>query len=180
MSEMNGVAFNVIIREWVLGETFMVTACMVVVFVVFVFLRARDLDYRIFSVEFYSSDWTRAAIGLITFLTGVSLRAVWVWMLLWSYERYGKTGIVEGWWPLDIVAGALTIVGGLCIIREFTPADWNKWALWRRPWVMCLILTSIFLVAANLPLYGGYRHDAPAPAPVFPIAPVIHDRTPGD
>src|SRR5579864_2096506 len=102
MEEMHRVPFNVVVREWVLGETFMVTGCMVIVFMIFVFMRARDMEYRVFSADFYNSDWTRAAIGLITFLAGVSLRAIWVWMLLWSYEKYGETKIIEGWWPIDI------------------------------------------------------------------------------
>lgn len=146
---MRDVATNVIIREWVLGETFMVTGCMVLVFMIFVVMRAKDLRYQIFTSEFYGSKWTRASIGLITFMTGVSLRAGWVWALLWSYERNGITNGVTSYWPLDIVAGALTIIGGLCVIREFTPDDWNYWPFWRRPWMLSLEVTFSFLVVVH-------------------------------
>lgn len=146
---MNHVAINIIIREWVLGVTFMLTSCMAVMFIVFLLTRAKEYNYGTLYVEFYKSEWARAAIGLTAFIAGVSMRAAWVWMLLWDYERYGKSDRITAYWPIDILAGALTIVGGLCVIREFTPSEWNKWPIWRRPWVLSALLTSAFLAIVH-------------------------------
>jgi hypothetical protein len=145
------VPMQVLVREWVLGESFVLTLCMLVIFLANIVVYARRKpEGGIWHLYWAQSDWMRAAIALTTFLAGISMRAMWVWALLWKWTHGHHVETIEKLWFIDVIAGLLTIIGGVLVVREFTPSEWSDWPLWRRPWFAALYLTIIFMVGAHI------------------------------
>lgn len=135
---------QMIVREYVLAATLILGLCMLVVFFGAVLLRVKSWGWR----NLRRNEWGRAAIGLEIFMLGVTVRAGWAWALLWNYERAGKTYLVGEYWWVDVAAGVLTIVGGLCVVREFAPREWKPLGI--SPWVLAAIATTVFVVGVHM------------------------------
>ena len=137
---------QVIVREWVLASTFPPSIVMVCIFLLVV---RREFRWRHYNEHhWYGTLKVQAAVSMATLMFGIAMRATWVWMLLWSYTHPQFAhwrGFVERFWWVDIVAGALTLIGSLCTIRVFTPYELNLAPFYRRPWIIAAILDLVFL-----------------------------------
>ena len=79
---------------------------------------------------FYSQAWVRAAIAIAAFSLGTMLRAGWVTTLLVEYTHTGHNHIADETWIIDVIAGVISVVGLLCLHREFAPDGYGvRWAL---------------------------------------------------
>lgn len=132
---------QVIVREWVLCVSLALGVCMIAVFGVNIWLRVQAGGWN---WRFYTSDWNRAVIALITFKIGVVLRIGWVWVLLREFEAGSPPATIESFWWVDVVGGLLTVVGGLCVIREFSPRGW----VW--PWRVSAVITMLWAILVHL------------------------------
>src|SRR5215472_7527430 len=106
-TDMSDQYAQVAVREWVLSLSLPLTLSMLVVMLCVVWIRLRELGI---ALKFYESEWNRAAIALIVFMTGVGLRVAWVWVLLREYLHEHKTTVIERFWWVDLVGGVLTVI----------------------------------------------------------------------
>jgi len=141
-TDMSDQYAQVAVREWVLSLSLPLTLSMLVVMLCVVWIRLRELGI---ALKFYESEWNRAAIALIVFMTGVGLRVAWVWVLLREYLHEHKTTVIERFWWVDLIGGVLTVIGGLCVIREFSPRSWGSW-----PWIGAAAVTAGWTVAVHV------------------------------
>jgi hypothetical protein len=124
-------------RELVNGTLFVLEIQMVLVFVTYI-VRGHRADTSLeAAMHWYDRPRVQAAVALAVFITGSMLRAVWVWTLMLcdsnrvschyfpiQHDSYGF--LVFSTW--------IALVGGVCVIRVFTPPEWQPW-----PWILAFI-----------------------------------------
>jgi hypothetical protein len=81
------------------------------------------------NLSWYDRAGTMAAIALMVHLLGTTIRAGWVWWLL-SCQRlhHGDCLHVTETWGVLFFATLLALMGGLCVIRIFSPPSWRPWS----------------------------------------------------
>lgn len=113
---------DLIAREIVNGTWFVLSALMVIAFGVYIMKAIKE------RAGWYDDRGTQAAIALLCFTIGGSLRSGWIWLLLSCENDNGVCSAVRDAYWIMFVASAFAIVGGVCSIRIFTPEHWRPWS----------------------------------------------------
>lgn len=89
-----------------------------------------------------------ALLGLTTFILGDTLRALWVWPLLKSFNDTGNSGTVYRWltnqWEFALISVVLACVGLVCAIRWLSPPGWGPT---NAVWSMAITIGVLVLAA---------------------------------
>lgn len=105
------IPMNLIVREWVALASAVSLTCVVAMFL-------WNLAPRLRRPGFYAKPEVRGSIALSVLLTGQALRLDWVWPLLRGFVRPGQFAAAPELWMVDIVAGVITVIGSMCVVRE--------------------------------------------------------------
>lgn len=138
------IPMHVYVREWVTVSSAFLAPWMLLIFLANIAIYVKTNGWH-----WHRSDWTDASTALATFKLGFFMRSAWVGALLWMYIHYGNSHGVEDWWSIDAIGGVFQNIGGLCVIRIFTPREWGKARFFWRPWVMATNTMAIGTCIVN-------------------------------
>jgi hypothetical protein len=87
----------------------------------------------------------KPAMAFSVLIIGASSTRAWAWLWIWQSNR----GIPTQWmdiYPVNPIGLIITVVGGLCVLRIFTPKDWS-WTVWLATLILAAFIpTVIFFV----------------------------------
>jgi hypothetical protein len=152
-----------IAHELINGTLFVLDVQMVLIFYVYVAMQIfRDRSDRRYggmtrtydedadpvpfrrNLSWYERAGTKAAIALMVHLLGTTIRAGWLWWLLSCQRQHGYSDCahVTETWGVLFFATLLALIGGLCVIRIFSPPPWRPWS-WMGAGVSALTLPVV-------------------------------------
>lgn len=139
--------FHVFVREWVLNATWPV--CLWLMITISTYLTTWK-KHR--SRPWYQDASLRAELAMLLFDTGVFLRAIWVWILLFVLDHGGTADNVDDWWVIDVLGGLLTVIGGTWKVYEIAPQNYGKRLAWATfiTTVLSVAIPHLYLGLGNI------------------------------
>ena len=134
----NGYPINLVVREWVIGASAMMTMWILPIFCLYLLKRMRRPNW-------YAEKWVRTLIAFAVMVSGFMVRSDWVWAVLWSETHAGALPDAGHLWPIDLLGGILTTIGAACVIREISPKGWET-----RLTAAAVLSTAVVLIAVHV------------------------------
>lgn len=137
--EEDHVGIDPIVSEFTNLFIWLFTIALLVVFVRYIISEVRKGNLRL-NWSYWSNPWLRhrmAAAVIVTF-SGSFIYRIWTWFARFCANTGFDCLWMREWIVVPAIGSALQVVGILCMIRVFTPDEWNRWT-----WLYWLVGVSI-------------------------------------